>query len=125
MLAALLDGEKLDHRGIPIAGWTRENFTADEEETGNQFRFVLPGPQLSAEEWQHCLDPIAATEPRPEYLVASGSGQLARRTRLGLRLHPRGVEKSDEGEGQQDEQEDHPGHQHDDGKDASEVAGKG
>jgi len=73
MLAALLDGEKLDHRGIPIAGSTRENFTADEEETGHQFRFVLPGPQLSAEEWQGCLDTIAATEPRPDYLVTSGS----------------------------------------------------
>ena len=73
MLEALLEAEALQHRRLPIEGWTRENFTATEEETGHQFRFVLRGPQLSQGEWQRGLDILASIEPAPDFAIASGS----------------------------------------------------
>lgn len=57
----------------PIAGDTRENFSVVETATGQEFRFVLPGPALQAAEWQACLDALAALTPAPRWLVASGS----------------------------------------------------
>ncbi|MBD9394986.1 1-phosphofructokinase family hexose kinase [Acidovorax sp. ACV01] len=57
----------------PIAGDTRENFSVVETTTGQEFRFVLPGPTLQAAEWQACLDALTAQQPPPRWLIASGS----------------------------------------------------
>ena len=57
----------------PIAGDTRENFSVVETATGQEFRFVLPGPTLQAAEWQACLDTLAALTTAPRWLIASGS----------------------------------------------------
>jgi 6-phosphofructokinase 2 len=57
----------------PIAGDTRENFSVVETTTGQEFRFVLPGPTLQATEWQTCLDTLAALTTAPRWLIASGS----------------------------------------------------
>ncbi|MFZ2856588.1 1-phosphofructokinase family hexose kinase, partial [Acidovorax sp.] len=57
----------------PIAGDTRENFSVVETSTGQEFRFVLPGPTLQAAEWQACLDALAAPTNAPRWLIASGS----------------------------------------------------
>ena len=64
--------------GVPtavqtIAGDTRENFSVVETATGQEFRFVLPGPTLLPAEWQACLDALAALPAPPRWLVASGS----------------------------------------------------
>ena len=48
-LRALIDQEGFAHRPIAVAGETRESFTAQERDTGRQYRFVLPGPELSDE----------------------------------------------------------------------------
>jgi 6-phosphofructokinase 2 len=73
MLEALLNAETLTHRRLAIQGWTRENFTATEEESGNQFRFVMQGPELSEAEWQNALETLASLEPAPDLAIASGS----------------------------------------------------
>ena len=73
MLERILAGLALPQRRVPIAGDTRESFTVDENASGRQFRFVLPGPELSAAEQQACLDAIAALDPAPEFIVLSGS----------------------------------------------------
>ncbi|RQO80982.1 1-phosphofructokinase family hexose kinase [Acidovorax sp. FJL06] len=57
----------------PIAGDTRENFSVVETHTGQEFRFVLPGPTLQAAEWQGCLDALATLPTPPRWLIASGS----------------------------------------------------
>lgn len=57
----------------PIAGDTRENFSVVETATGQEFRFVLPGPTLQATEWQACLDTLDALTDAPRWLIASGS----------------------------------------------------
>jgi 6-phosphofructokinase 2 len=72
-LSACLEQEGLDHRPVPIRGVTRESFTAYESATGLQYRFIMPGPTLSAGEWQQCLDALAGIVPRPGYIIASGS----------------------------------------------------
>ena len=73
MLRHLLDDACVRQRVIPIAGVTRESFTVDEQATGQQFRFVLPGPALTAEEQTRCLAELARLGPPPPFLVVSGS----------------------------------------------------
>ncbi len=73
LLERTLAGLGVPQRRVPIAGDTRESFTVDEGASGLQYRFVLPGPELSAVEQQACLDAIAALDPRPSWLVLSGS----------------------------------------------------
>ena len=69
----LLEQEGVATAIQPIAGDTRENFSVVEISTGQEFRFVLPGPTLQAAEWQACLDALAAPTNVPRWLIASGS----------------------------------------------------
>jgi len=73
MLQTLLDQEGLKHHPIPIGGWTRENFMILEEATGRQFLFSMPGPPMYETEWEQCLNEILSLDPKPDYIVASGS----------------------------------------------------
>ena len=73
MLGLLLDREGLKHEAMLIEDWTRENFTVTERTSGQQYRFVTPGPDLRAEEWKSCLAKIASLDPIPDLIVASGS----------------------------------------------------
>ncbi len=58
---------------VPIAGTTRESFTVDEEESGEQYRFVLPGPSLSNGELEQILETVGGVDGPPAYVIASGS----------------------------------------------------
>ncbi len=69
----LLDADSVTARVVSIAGSTRENFTVDETSSGEQFRFVLQGPQLTEDEWQSCLDATAASLVGGGWVVPSGS----------------------------------------------------
>jgi 6-phosphofructokinase 2 len=69
----LLAQEGVDSACIDIAGDTRESFTVHESSTGMEYRFVLPGPQLSKQEWQAVLHAIADFDTPVDYVVASGS----------------------------------------------------
>jgi 6-phosphofructokinase 2 len=73
LLRQLLDAEGVTSLCVDIAGETRESFSVNEGLTGQEFRFVLPGPELLSHEWQACLDRVAAIHKPPHYLVASGS----------------------------------------------------
>ena len=72
-LRQLLELEQVRSSCVEIGGTTRESFSVTESASGREFRFVLPGPTLMPQEWQACLDRVAAHEPAPRYLVASGS----------------------------------------------------
>ncbi len=72
-LKDLLEQEGINHRPVLIEGMTRESLVMLEESTGQQFRFGMPGPALSNEEWERCLDELSAISLKPDYLVASGS----------------------------------------------------
>jgi len=73
MLRRLVDREGIRSLAIDVRGETREDFTVVEKKTGNEFRFVLPGPRLTKREWRICLDAVAALRARAKFLVASGS----------------------------------------------------
>jgi 6-phosphofructokinase 2 len=70
---ALLGTEGLAVQRIPIAGRTRESFTVNETGTGDQFRFVLPGPELSAAEQDACIRRLRDAAGSAQIVVASGS----------------------------------------------------
>jgi len=73
LLQELLDKEEVEHTSIPIQGRTRKNLMVYASSTNQQFRFGMPGPSLSEEEWSRCLDNLSNVEPKPDYIVASGS----------------------------------------------------
>jgi 6-phosphofructokinase 2 len=70
-LEALLRGEALDTRAVGIAGETREDFTAVERAGGRQYRFVMPGPRLTAADRRRLVGEALAL--RPAVIIASGS----------------------------------------------------
>lgn len=73
LLRQLIDDEGIPHRAIKTAAETREDFSVSEQSSGQQYRFVLPGIALRRSEWHGCLDALAATTPRPKFVVGSGS----------------------------------------------------
>jgi len=72
-LEELVDRENIRSLTIPIRADTREDLAVVESETGQQYRFVLPGPALAETEWRACIDALAAPDIKPRFLVASGS----------------------------------------------------
>lgn len=56
---------------VPIAEETRESFSVHETASGEDYRFVLPGPVVSSAEWQACVDYLTQHWPK-KYLVLSG-----------------------------------------------------
>lgn len=73
LLQRLVEREGITSLVTPSHVETRENLTVYEEESGQQFRFVLPGSRLHESEWQACLAKLAQVSPGPKYVVASGS----------------------------------------------------
>ncbi|MBW3663647.1 MAG: 1-phosphofructokinase family hexose kinase [Actinobacteria bacterium] len=89
-LRELLEDETgIDALPVDIDGSTRLNVHVDEHESGDQYRFVMPGPEVTAEEYETAVD--AALQTSPDILVASGSlppgvsddalAEVAKRTR--------------------------------------------
>ncbi|HLT19117.1 MAG TPA: 1-phosphofructokinase family hexose kinase [Thermomicrobiales bacterium] len=72
-LIELLEAEGIALQAIPITDATRENVTILEESTMLQYRFCMPGPRLQPDELQAVVRAVEHYEPRPEYLVISGS----------------------------------------------------
>lgn len=71
LLGRLLEEESVVTDPVEVEGFTRENQFVSEERSDRQYRFIMPGPELGADE-QDALTERALAEP-PEYLVASGS----------------------------------------------------
>lgn len=71
MTALLAEHAVIEHP-IPIAGVTRESFTALED-GAREFRFVLPGPNLRAAEVDACLRALSEAAVGARYVALSGS----------------------------------------------------
>lgn len=67
----MIDAIGLQSRVIPIAGDTRVSHVVYERSSGQEYRFVPSGPHIHEDEWQACLEAIAALDA--DYVVASGS----------------------------------------------------
>lgn len=76
-LQTLLQQEGVPCRMHPIAGDTRENMSVLETRTGQEFRFVLPGPTVDSTQSQALQEALLPTaEPRSQparWIIASGS----------------------------------------------------
>ena len=69
----LLVAEGVTVQRVPIGGSTRESFTVNEVSTERQYRFVLPGPQLTVTEQTECLLQLRRAAASASIVVASGS----------------------------------------------------
>lgn len=100
LLTELLAAEGVACHPLPIDGHTRESFTVLDSGTREEYRFVLPGPELLASQCDGIVEAVVAALKEalpqegavsPPWLVASGSlppgapvdfyGNLARRLR--------------------------------------------
>lgn len=73
LLRHLVDNEGIPGLTVTISEETREDVTVLETATGQQYRFILPGPTLSEREWNACLDALASLDQQSRLVVASGS----------------------------------------------------
>ena len=71
MLAELLETAGIDARHTRIADHTRIANTIFERESGQEFRFVPEGPEVTEQEWAGCLAALADLDF--DYVVLSGS----------------------------------------------------
>jgi len=73
IIKSKLEEEHVKYKIMPIIGDTRENITIFEGNSNQQFRFIMPGPELTDDEWENTLDFIKDLDVKPDYLVVSGS----------------------------------------------------
>ena len=73
LVYSLLVADDVAVQRVPIGGSTRESFTVDEVSTHRQYRFVLPGPQLTVAEQTECLLQLRRAAASAAIVVASGS----------------------------------------------------
>ncbi|WP_174509937.1 6-phosphofructokinase II [Klebsiella oxytoca] len=71
-LTALLESEHVPVDTIDAQDWTRQNLHVHVSTSGEQYRFVMPGAALTAEEFQQLEEKVLAIEPG-SLLVVSGS----------------------------------------------------
>lgn len=73
LLGELLDEAGVPHRPVHMDGMVRQNLTVEEESSGRQFRFAMPGPPLGPGAAGRLVTSLKSLDPTPEILVASGS----------------------------------------------------
>ncbi len=72
-LMQLLKEEKMYDHPIEIKGITRENTSIIDKKTGEQYRFVFPGPQIEESEWKSVIKRVEDEISTYDIVVASGS----------------------------------------------------
>lgn len=70
---SLLQQEGVSCHPHAISGFPRESFTVLERSTGHEYRFVLPGPEITTREWEDALLVIGRLCKPQSLVVASGS----------------------------------------------------
>jgi len=73
MIHHLLDQEGVRHHPIAIDGFTRESLAVEDRQSSEQFRFILPGPEVCEADQERCLDQLSAVAAPADFIVASGS----------------------------------------------------
>lgn len=73
LLQHLLSGSEVPYKAIPVTADTRENMTITDLSVNAQYRFIMPGAALNIAEINACLEEVAAFQPAPHIIVASGS----------------------------------------------------
>lgn len=73
LLADLLKKEGISVRPVNIKQEIRENIMIKEAAVDDQFRFIMPGPNLEEAEWKEFLNIEKLLDEKPDFIVASGS----------------------------------------------------
>lgn len=73
LMQMLLEDEGVDQHVISVKNWTRENFIVVDKTNNQQYRFGMPGAEISEEEWQHTLKDMEELCQKADYVVGSGS----------------------------------------------------
>lgn len=73
LLQHLLTQEDIEQHPITTINWTRENFIVVDTSTNQQYRFGMPGREISPDEQNLILETLQALRPAPDFLVISGS----------------------------------------------------
>jgi 6-phosphofructokinase 2 len=68
----LLEKEDINSVIIETANETRENIIVVDEAANNQYRFGMPGTELTEAEWKKCLQAVEEIKD-VEFIIASGS----------------------------------------------------
>ncbi len=71
-LEELVRKEGLRQQLLRIEGWTRDNLAVLDTTSGLQYRFCVPGPEVSAREWGDTLKALDRQLAEGDYMVASG-----------------------------------------------------
>jgi len=72
-LGAMLNAEGVPMGRIPIVGKTRECLHVLEKESGELYRFIMPGPTLSEAEGHALIERLRQCAPPDSLIVGSGS----------------------------------------------------
>ncbi len=72
-LCNLLSAENIPFIPVPVSGETRQSFAVTDETSGAQYRFGLPGEELTSTDATHLLSMIHAAAPPDGLTVISGS----------------------------------------------------
>lgn len=73
LLEELLDKEKVTSMPFKARAETRENFIVRDTANNEQYRFGMPGEEISPQETQAIFESITGISPFPEIVVISGS----------------------------------------------------
>ena len=73
VVSDLLVADGVPFHRVRIGGRTRESFTVNEDSSGQQYRFVLPGARLTFAERAQCLDELRTAARCAQFVVVSGS----------------------------------------------------
>ncbi|TRD23292.1 1-phosphofructokinase family hexose kinase [Palleronia caenipelagi] len=85
-LITALQQEGISTRIIPIAGETRTSLSVRDLSTGEQFRFMLPGPALKPSEFLHAIAAVSEEAAEGDFVVISGSQPLGTEADFTCRL---------------------------------------
>lgn len=93
-LVALLADERVATQSVESHDWTRQNLHVHVEASGEQYRFVMPGASLNADEFRRLEEKVLAIESG-SLLVTSGSlppgVELAKLTQLLAAAQDKGI----------------------------------
>ncbi|MBC8054477.1 MAG: 1-phosphofructokinase family hexose kinase [Sphingobacteriaceae bacterium] len=73
LLEELLKKEQINLCAVEISTETRENFIAVASSTNQQYRFGMPGSEISLDQQDKIFDAFENLNPFPEFIVISGS----------------------------------------------------
>ena len=72
-LSELLDAEGVSHHPVHIEDHTRENLIVRDDSSGQQYRFGMPGPDLTQQERADWTERVSRWSEPPRFVVFSGS----------------------------------------------------